>query len=609
MTVGSSSLKKDFGSEAALSGPVSTKSQRSVVDQQAALGVGTTRLEERVLASLGQLVAAPIRFEPATDLPQGGVLCALPALLALGLLRHSAEHFALPPGYYGLETIFLLIAFAALARVPSVEALRYEPPGEWGRLLGMDRIPEVRTLREKITLICVQEASVRQWSGTLAREWMEAQPESAGTLYIDGHVRVYHGHLTELPRRYVARQRLCLRGTTDYWVNAMDGQPFFAVTQAVDPGLLQTLEEQIVPRLLAEVPGQPSEAELEADPWRARFTMIFDRAGYSPEFFARMWGQRIAVITYHKFPQGQWPAEEFTTRTVRLVSGEQLELSLAERGVRLSNGFWVREVRQREESGHQVAMLASDYRRDLSGVAVALFARWCQENFFQYMSRHYGLDRLIEYGTEPLPETTIVVNPAWRRLDQAVRRVRAQLVRTQAQFGALTLPAVAEPETAARFEQEKGQLLEQIGQQETQLADLKRQRKETPQHLTLKELPEKERFTQLRTTKKHFIDTIKLIAYRAETALVQLVREKLARTEDARALVRQVFTSAVDLDPNPAQKTLTVRIHRLSSAIHDAALEHLCAELTATETVFPGTDLRLIYELVGSTPIPRDQDT
>lgn len=578
-------------------------------DQAAALGVATTRLEERLLASLGKLSAASIRFEPASDLPQGGVLCALPALLALGLLRHSAEHFALPPGYYPLETVFLAVAFLALARVPSLEALRYEPPGEWGRLLGLDRIPEVRTLRDKLSVLCAAGASVRQWSSTLAREWMEAQPESAGTLYIDGHVRVYHGQLTELPRRYVARQRLCLRGTTDYWVNALDGQPFFAVTQAVDPGLLQALEEQIVPRLLADVPGQPTEAELQADRWRARLTMIFDRAGYSPDFFQRRWEQRIAVITYHKFPEGQWPADEFTARQVRLVSGEQVELSLAERGVRLSNGFWVREVRQREASGHQVSMLSSDYQRELSGVAVALFARWCQENFFQYMGRHYGLDRLIEYGTEPLPDTTLVVNPAWRRLDQTVRRLRAQLVRTQAQFGALSLPAGAEPETVARYEQHKGHLLEQIGQQETQLGQWKRQRKETPRHLTLKDLPEQERFTQLRTTKKHFMDTIKLIAYRAETALVQVVREKLARSEDARALVRQVLTSAVDLCPDPAQQTLTVRLHRLSSGIHDAALEHLCDELTATETVFPGTDLRLIFVPVGINPIPRDQES
>jgi hypothetical protein len=286
-----------------------------------------------------------------------------------------------------------------------------------------------------------------------------------------------------------------------------------------------------------------------------------------------------------------------------------VELSLAERGVCLSNGFWVREVRQREASGHQVAMLSSDYRRDLSGVAVALFARWCQENFFQYMGRHYGLDRLIEYGTEPLPETTRVVNPAWRRKDQEVRRERAALVRLQALFGALSLPAQAEPEAVAAYEQAKGRLLEQLQQQEKKLAQLKAERKAAPRHLALKDLPEAERFSQLRTTKKHFVDTLKLIAYRAETALVALAREKLSRSEDARSLIRQIFESAVDLCPNPAKKALTVRVHRLSSAIHDQVLEHLCAELTATETIYPGTDLRLIFEPIQSSQVPRDQES
>lgn len=571
--------------------------------------MATTRLDERLLASLGRLQAAPIRFEVVNDVPQGGVLCALPALLALGLLRHSRENFSLPAGYYPLETIFLAVAFLALARVPSLEALRYEPPGEWGKVLGLDRTPEVRTLRAKLELLCEEIQAVRQWSGQLAREWMEAQPESAGTLYIDGHVRVYNGQLTELPRRYVARQRLCLRGTTDYWVNAMDGQPFFAVTQAADPGLLKTLEEQIAPRLLAEVPGQPSAEALKANPYLARLTMIFDRAGYSPEFFADRWQQRIAVITYHKFPAGPGAEEEFSPRPVRLVSGEEVELLLAERGTRLSNGFWVREVRQLDETGHQTAMLSTDYQRDLSGVAVSLFARWCQENFFQYMGRHYGLDRLIEYGTEPLPETTVVVNPAWRRKDQEVRRERAALVRQQAQFGALSLPAQAEPEGVTAYEQEKGRLLEQLQQQEQKVAQLKAERKARPQHLAMKDLPEAERFTQLRTTKKHFVDTIKLIAYRAETALVALAREKLSRSEDARSLIRQIFESAVDLCPDLQQNTLTVRVHRLSSAIHDAVLEHLCAELTATETTYPGTDLRLVFEPVRSGQIPRDQES
>lgn len=571
--------------------------------------MATTRLEERLLASLGQLQGASIRFEAVQDVPGGGVLCALPALLALGLLRHSQKEFCLPRGYYPLETIFLVIAFLALARVRSLEALRYEPPGEWGKVLGLDRIPEVRTLREKIERLCHDSQKVGAWSSTLAREWMQADPESCGTLYIDGHVRVYHGHLTQLPRRYVARQRLCLRGTTDYWVNAMDGQPFFVVTQAVDPGLLKVLEEQIVPRLLREVPEQPTEAELAQDPRRCRFTLIFDRAGYSPEFFARMWALRIAVITYHKFPQGQWAEPEFTPRSLRLINGEAVELSLAERGVCLTNGFWMRELRQREPSGHQVSMLSSDYRRELSAAAVALFARWCQENFFQYMGQHYGLDRLIEYGTQALPETTVVVNPAWRQKDQAVRRERALLVRQQVRFVAMTLPPEASPEMAVAYEQQKGKLLEQIQQQETRLNELKAQRKESARHVALKDLPEAERFRQLAPVKKHFVDTIKLIAYRAETALVQVVREKLQRADDARALVRQIFQSAVDLCPEPEQKILRVGLHRLSSPAHDEVLKHLCAELSASETTFPGTDLRLIFEPVGTSQLPRDQES
>ncbi len=141
------------------------------------------------------------------------------------------------------------------------------------------------------------------------------------------------------------------------------------------------------------------------------------------------------------------------------------------------------------------------------------------------------------------------------------------------------------------------------------MAQLKAQRKALPRHLALKDLPQEQRFNQLRTTKKHFVDTIKLIAYRAETALVALAREKLSRSEDARSLIRQIFESAVDLCPEPAAKILTVRVHRLSSAIHDGVLEHLWAELTATETIYPGTDLRLVFEPLRSDQIPRDQDS
>jgi hypothetical protein len=573
-----------------------------VADQHAVLGLATTRLDERLLASLGKLGAAPIRFEAVTDVPNGGVLCALPALLAFGLLEHTPKKFSLPAGFYSLPAIFLLIAFLALARVKSIEAMRYEPPGEWGKLMGLDRIPEVRTLRQKIDLLCQEGERVREWSGTLAEAWMEADPQSAGCLYLDGHIRVYHGSLTPLPKRYVSRQRLCLRGTTDYWVNAMDGQPFFVVTQAVDPGLRKMLEEQMVPRLLKEIPGQPTQEELNADRLRVRFTIIFDREGYSPELFEQLWRLfRVAVITYRKFANEQenWSLEEFTLRSVKLVNGEQVQLWLAERGVRLSNGFWLREIRQRDEqTGHQTAILTTDFRRVLEAVAAAMFARWCQENFFRYMGEHYGLNRLIEYGTEPIPDTTLVSNPALKHKSQEVRRERAQLHKEQAQFEALQAPAEAEALT--QFELKKGQWLERIQQRHQRLKLLKAERKALPKRIEFKDLSEKDRFPQLRTAKKQFVDTIKLVAYRAETALVHIAREKLERRDDARSLVRQLLTSTVDLCPDLANQVLRVRLHPLATAAHNAVLSHLCTELTDTETVYPGTQLRLIFEPIGA---------
>ena len=566
------------------------------------MGVATTRSLERVMAAMGQLDGAPIEFEVVDDVPQGGVLCALPALLAYGLLRHTKDTFSLPPGYYPIEPIFLALAFLSLARVLSLEALRYEPPGEWGKLLGLDRIPEVKTLREKIGQLCQPSGRAQRWGSTLSEEWMKGSAGSVGTIYVDGHVRVYHGELTKLPRRYVARERLCLRGTTDYWVNAMDGQPFFVVTQAVDPGMLTVLREEIIPRLKAEIPGQPTAAQLEADPHLSRFTLVCDRAVYSPEFFAHAKAERIAVITYHKFPGPAWAEEEFTLRPVKLVNGEEVVLKLAERGTQLSNGLWVREVRHLDEGGHQTPMLATDYKRPLDQTAVALFARWCQENFFKYMEEHYNIDRLVEYGVQPLPETLRVVNPAWRQLDGAVRKATAPLAKEQAQFGSLSLAVTASAQQTEQEVAQKARLLESIQARQKQLEELKTQRRQAGKHVLLKDLPEAQRFGQLRLDRKHFVDTIKLIAYRAETALVQLLRESLRRWDDARALVREVFASAVDLRPDHVNKTLTVRLHRLASNVHDQSFQHLCEELTATETVYPGTDLRLIYELVGEAP-------
>jgi len=225
---------------------------------------------------------------------------------------------------------------------------------------------------------------------------------------------VYHGEATKLPRRYISRERLCLRGTTDYWVNAMDGAPFFCVTKAVDPGLQKTLEEEIVPRLLEEIPGQPTREELAAEPLRHRFTLIFDREGYSPALFSRLKTRRIAILTYHKHPGEDWAQEEFAEQTLTHPNGE--------------------------------------------------------------------------------------------------------------------------------------------------------------------------------------------------TSRVKLARETLRRHDDARSFVRGLFSTSVNLRPDPAGGELRVEIHGQTNPIHDQTVQAICDELNTTETLYPGTDLRLVYRPIRSPLFPGGQD-
>ena len=191
------------------------------------------------------------------------------------------------------------------------------------------------------------------------------------------------------------------------------------------------------------------------------------------------------------------------------------------------------------------------------------------------MREHYGLDRLVEYGTEAIADAIQVVNPAWRKLDSQIRSKTGQRHRLAARFGAL---ALSEDPT------------------ESELHGFQR-RKETPHRIAVMALPEEEQFTRLRTERKHFLDTIKMIAYRAESSLASVLRENLARPDDARSLLRQIFQNEADLFPDLTANTLTVRLHHLHHAAHDQAIQHLLDELNATQTVFPGTSLTLVFKL------------
>lgn len=584
------------------------KSARSIMDNNTAMGKACSHTVDRVLASVKGTAVSP-EFTEQTDLSCAGVLLSLPALLSNGLLAHSGD-FKLENVYYPEDSIFLCLAFLSLLRIKNTNQSDKIPCGESGRALGLDRIPEVKTLRGRIASF-VALGNVEEWGKKLSQSWMAVNEGLEGVLYIDGRVKIYYGHQTKMPKRYVSRLRLCMSGSTDYYVNDKTGQPFFVVNEAINNGMIAQIKDSILPRLEKEVPDQPTQEALEKNDKLHRFMIVCDRECYSIELFHYLWEKRVAICTYRKNVKDIWPEEDFTEyEIVDQETGATEKMKLAEKEITLEDKddknhkkVTCREIRKLTSSHHQTAIITTNFMLTIIEVGLYMFARWCQENFFKYMKENFDLDGLVSYYKEKISDTKTLVNPKYRQLDSEVRSLNGKLSTLKAKFGNLTLKeASLDGKKLEKIIAQKAQVHQDLQILEKKVAEAKEKRKNTDRKIAFKELPEDEQFTDAINDRKHFMDNVKMIAYRAETSMYRLIKGQLNpyHTDEGRALLKQIYSSDADIVPDYENQTLTVKIHNLNNRRSDKVLQYLCEKLNETETQFPGTNLRLIYNLVSS---------
>src|SRR6201987_1629823 len=246
----------------------------------------SNRTFDRQLAYLGLLKDAAPLFRDGSSIPGAGVLLALPCLVESGLLRISRKLYGeIGPAFYGLRTTLLTLLLMALLRIKRPEHLKERDPAAFGRLLGLDRAPEVKTLRLRLTCLAARHCA-EQLGTELARVRVDRRGHLMGFLYIDGHVRAYHGQRSISSNAYVARRHLAMPASTDYWINDSSGDPLLVITGEVDAALTKAM-----PGLLREVREVVGERKV---------TIVFDRGGWSPKLFAAMIKSGFDVLTYRK---------------------------------------------------------------------------------------------------------------------------------------------------------------------------------------------------------------------------------------------------------------------------------------------------------------------
>jgi len=518
--------------------------------------------------------------------------------MAQGLMDYKSHYEEIDGVYYDLDTSILTLSFLYLCRIPNPEQTRHLSPGEFGKLLGLDRIPEARCLRTRLKQIILQGKS-EQWGMAQAQRWVKT--EETSIFYVDGHPKVYCGDQANLGKKHIAKLKLCMPAIMEFWVNNHQGMPYFVVAGEVNEKLGEMLSDQIIPRLKEQVALPVSEQALLEDPDLPRFTLTFDREGYSPKAFKSYWEKdRVAVLTYNKNVKDKWPEGEFQEYTI-LTDDKEVKMELAEREIELE-GMKIREVRKIGEHSHQTSILTTNRKLSIIWIALYMFARWCQENFFKYLRQEYDIDKLMYYIVKQINEGVMVVNPTHSKLTYALKKIREKITQKQAQMFVLQAQNVDSAlETAPKYMQKQTKVITQIAQLKEEEQQIVEQRKQQPYKIEVKNMLENEKYTKLDLEGKMFANIIKMICYRAETTVTLLLNGEIyAKQDEIRSLVKSIIKTRGDLLPDYQKKTLTIKLYTQSTPRNNRALEKLCELLTDSETLYPGTELKLVYKLATS---------
>jgi len=572
----------------------STPRKRSDEDALCAGGVATKREEERALAPTGLLVEAPPQFEAAESVAKAGVLVALPALLGQGLVDVGQQVYGgLKNGYYGLTSMLLTFGLMALLRIKSSEGLTDHSPGEFGQVLGLDRVPEMKTARRKLAELAGRGQAL-ELSRSFSERWAGEAPEALGYLYIDGHVRPYHVRKHKIPKTHVPRRRLCMPATTEYWVNDASAEPLMFVTAPANDGLLAMMERELLPEI----------RRLAGDD--RRVTLIFDREGWSPKRFQKWKKAGFDVITYRKGKYKDWQRRCFKEVTVELC-GRKVKYLLGERMLRVAPRFRVREVRRLCDGGHQTSVVTTRSDLSIETVALRMFSRWQQENFFRYMRHEFALDHLPTTAVEPADPERSVPNPAVKEKKRELGRVKAQLTKAEQAYGRKAHDNLEQQRRTVRgFKISHAKLGGKIKKLRSTHQRLQAEVKALPARVPVREVMDGYPIVQLERERKTLTDTFKMVAYRAETQLANLAGPLLPyRGDEARKFMRQVFNLPADLLPDHERSELVVRLHSMTTPRDNRALASLCGVLNDLKIHYPGTKLRLVLEATQAVPESR----
>ena len=551
------------------------------------------RSGERALAAFGLIGYAPPVFTGCARAPLAGLFLALPALTATGLLDTAHTVYGeLPNGFYSLDTMLCESVFRALlGQARAQGATRIDPPA-LGRVLGLDRAPEVKTIRRKIGLLA-GAGRAGGWIAAMARRHVQARPEQAAVCYVDGHVRAYQG-TRKIAKTHVPRLKFPAPATVETWVADAAGDPLLVVMAEPAASLAAELR-RLIPELRATVgDGRRVLVGFDRGGWSATLFADLDAAGFDTLTWRK---GTIADIEQSQFIEHSHIDEHGRTHTWALADTE-VTLDITD-GPRAGEVFAMRQISLFNAAAtRQMHILTT--RRDLppGEIRYRMGSRWRQENHYRYARIHFDLDSHDTYRAADDDPTRMVPNPAKKPAYQQVEKARRTLQSAETASDAALLAAHSpQPGTSAVLTNEMINTINaDVHVAETTLDTALAAHQALPARLPLAEVHPGQQVLDTETKLIHH--AIRIAAFNTAQSLARAIVTGTGYTradDEAHTLIRTALADSGDIIPDG--NTLHIRLDPLSAPRHTAAINELCRLLNDTDTVYPGTDLTLRYSI------------
>lgn len=429
------------------------------------------------------------------------------------------------------------VAFGFALRLQSVEGFKTAYARDFGGLLGLRATPCVQTLRTQVRAIAESVAPDVVMRALLAAV-VQLEPVWESAYYVDGHFTPYAGQ-HPVAKGWNAKRRLAEPGHTDIHVHDATGRALFFLNRPLNDALASAL-----PAILAEIQAVAGDQPI---------LLVFDRGGYSGPVFRALTAQGIGFLTYLKgrkarrrFPLTCFERRWWAVDDPAGITGRHRHVyRIYDRATRVTHAGLVRTLVVADGDA-QIPVLTN--RGDLPAAKAVhlLRMRWRQENSFKYLSTHYGIEQIIQYGATVAPDTRLVRNPARAALRRQIAQLRATLVFQEADIGhAVSTGASVRTTVTATVRQATRAI-------EARLDRLAHRLTQTPTKVPVTGLPAgPQHRATLRNDRHNFVTALKLATYNAERLLARRFFRHYQDPRDWLTIFRAVLQAPGTLSQQP----------------------------------------------------------